>query len=70
MAVAIDMKEKAEGLHIPPFVKQGVRPLFAFDNIDLGSDASSFHGVDLLIAQKEVAGVSTIGSDLKLDLTV
>jgi len=52
MAAAImdDINANTQGVHIPPFVKQGIRPLFAMDNIDLGSDAGSFHSADLLIA--------------------
>ena len=72
MAAAIvdDINTNTQGEHIPPFVKQGIRPLFAIDNIDLGSDAGSFHGVDLLIAQRSEDGAPLIINDLKLDLTI
>jgi len=55
---------------MPPFVKHGIRPLFAIDNIDLGSKAGSFHWADLLIAQREDEGVPLLRSDLKFDLNV
>ena len=72
MAIAVmdDVKNNTQGVHVPPFVKHGVRPLFAIDNIDLGSDAGSFHGADLLIAQKEESGAPLLGHDLKLDPNV
>jgi len=72
MAAAIvdDINTNTQGVHIPPFVKQGIRPLFAIDNIDLGSDAGSFHGADLLIAQRSEDGAPLITNDLKLDLTI
>ena len=35
IAIMEDMKENSQGIHIPPFVKQGIRPVFAIDNIDL-----------------------------------
>ena len=46
MALAImdDIKDNAQSVHISPFVKKGIRPLYAIDNIDLGSDVGSFHG--------------------------
>ena len=47
MALAImdDIKDNAQSVHISPFVKkEGIRPLYAIDNIDLGSDVGSFHG--------------------------
>ena len=52
MALAImdDIKDNAQSVHIPPFVKKRIRPLYAIDNIDLGSDAGSFHGQDLMVA--------------------
>lgn len=37
---------------LPSFVKRGIRPIFSADNVDFGSDAGSFHGADLMIAQK------------------
>ena len=64
------MQTNTQGVHMPPFVKRGIRPLFAIDNIDLGSDSGSFHGADLLIAQKEDDEAPLISSDLKLDLNV
>lgn len=72
MATAIieDIKLHSNRVHMPPFIKYGIRPLFAIDNIDLGSDAGSFHGADLMIAQKEEDGVSVLGNDLKLDLSI
>jgi len=70
IAIMEDIKENSLGIHIPPFVKQGIRPLFAIDNIDLGSDAGSLHGADLLIAQKYEDGIPILGKDLKLDLNI
>lgn len=70
MAIMDDIKDNTQGVHIPPFVKHGIMPLFAIDNIDLGSDAGSFHGADLLIAQREEEGVPLLGRDLKLDIKV
>lgn len=72
MALAImdDIKDNAQSVHIPPFVKKGIRPLYAIDNIDLGSDAGSFHGADLMVAQKQVDTTSVLGKELKLDLNV
>ena len=68
MAISVmeDIKPNTQGVHAPPFVKHGMKPLFAIDKIDLGSDAGSFHGADLLIAQKEGSGAPSIGHDLKL----
>lgn len=54
--------QKMQGAHMPPFIKHGIRPLYAIDNTDLGSDAGSFHGAVLLIAQKEEDGVPLLGS--------
>ena len=56
LAVMDDMNDNVNGLHVPPFLKQGVRPLFAIDNIDWSSEAQPFHGADLLIAQRELEG--------------
>ena len=70
IAIMEDMKENSQGIHIPPFVKQGIRPLFAIDNIDLGSDAGSLHGADLLIAQKDEDGIPILRKDLKLNLNI
>ena len=64
------MEENSRGVHIPPFVKQGIRPLFAIDNINLGSDAGSLHGADLLVAQKDGDGTPLLGKNLELDLNV
>ena len=62
-----DLKENNRGIHVPPFVKKGIRPLFAIDNIDWGSEAGSFHGADLLVAQKEVTEIPLLSTKLKLD---
>ena len=72
MAAAImdDINTNTHGVLIPPFVKQGIRPLFSIDNIDWGSDAGSFHGADLLIAQRSEDGDPLTTNDLKLDLTI
>jgi len=45
-------------------------PLFAIDNINLGSDTGSLQGADLLIAQKYEDGIPMLGKDLELDLNV
>ena len=47
-----------------------IRPLYAIDNIDLGSDSGSFHAADLLVAQKQVDTTSVLRKELKLDLNV
>ncbi|KAK7075143.1 hypothetical protein SK128_006539 [Halocaridina rubra] len=65
-----DINASTQGVHIPPFVKQGIRPLFAIDNIDLGRVAGSFHGADLLIAQRSEDGAPPIINGLKLDLAI
>ena len=72
MALAImdDIKDNVQSVHIPPFVKKGIRPLYAIANIDLGSDAGSFHGADLMVTQKQVDTTSVLGKELKLDLNV
>jgi hypothetical protein len=44
-------EESSMKLIILPFVMKGVRPIFAADNIDFGSDCVAFHGADLLLAQ-------------------
>lgn len=41
------------GVILPSCFKKGLRPIFAADNIDIGGDVSSFHGADLMIAQRE-----------------
>lgn len=41
------------GIILPSCIKKGIRPVFAADNIDLGSDAKSFHGADLMIVQRK-----------------
>lgn len=41
------------GIILPSCIKKGIRPVFAADNIDLGSDAESFHGADLMIVQRK-----------------
>lgn len=41
------------GIILPSCIKKGIRPVFAADNIDLGSDAQSFHGADLMIVQRK-----------------
>lgn len=41
------------GIILPTCIKKGIRPVFAADNIDLGSDAESFHGADLMIVQEK-----------------
>ena len=50
------MRKNSQGVHLPPFVKKGIWPVFAIDNIDWGSDACSLHGADLLIAQPNADG--------------
>ena len=70
IAIMEDMEENSRGVYIPPFVKQGIRPLFAIDNIDLGSDAGSLHGADLLVAQMDGDGTPLLGKNLELDLNV
>lgn len=40
------------GIILPTCIKKGIRPVFAADNIDFGSDAESFHGADLMIVQE------------------
>jgi len=42
MAIMQDIEDNTQGVHIPPFAKHGIRPLYAIDNIDWGSDAGSF----------------------------
>lgn len=55
--MAISIAKEAEsnqlGLYLPSFTMKGVRPIFAADNIDVGSDAGSFHGADLMIVQRK-----------------
>ena len=60
-----DVKQNTQGvgLHVPPLVKHGMKPMFAIDIIDLGSDEGSFNGADLIIAP-------LLGLDLKLDQTL
>jgi len=70
LAIMDDFKANTQHVHMPPFVKHGIRPLFAIDNIDLGSEAGSFHWADLLVAQREDEGVPLLRSDLKFDLNV
>lgn len=41
------------GAFLPPCIKKGIRPIFAADNIDVGSDRGSFHGADLMVAQDQ-----------------
>ena len=36
----------------------------------MGSDAGSFHGANLMVAQKQVDTTSVLGKELKLDLNV
>lgn len=52
MSLIDEAKNNRFGIILPSGFKKGIRPIFAADNIDLGSDASSFHGADLMIAQK------------------
>lgn len=67
-AVMEDIEDKSESIHIPSFVKKGIRPLYAIDNIDWGSDAGSLHGADLMVAQKnDEEGRPVLSKDLKLD---
>lgn len=47
-----EAKKNELGIILPSSIKKGIRPVFAADNIDLGSDAKSFHGADLMIVQK------------------
>ena len=42
-----------QGVHVSLFANPGMKPFFAIHNIGLGSDAGSFHGANILIAQKE-----------------
>lgn len=53
MAVSLVNAGSSNGLGIvlPPKFKKGVRPIFAADNIDFGSDSKSFHGADLMVVQ-------------------
>ena len=60
-AIMDNINYNAQAVHIPPFVQKGIRPLYAIDNIDLGSDAGSFHGADLMVAQKVVDSASVLG---------
>lgn len=64
------MVTRANFFFCPDTVKKGIRPLYAIDNIDWGSDAGSFHGADLMVAQKQVDTTSVLGKELKLDLNV
>lgn len=70
LAVMDDINDSVRGIHIPPFLKQGVRPLFAVDNIDWSSEVGPFHGADLLIAQQELEGNPLLGGKLKLNLGI
>lgn len=55
-AIAVSLIKEASrnglGIILPPSIKKGIRPIFAADNIDFGSDAQSFHGADLMIVQR------------------
>jgi len=70
LAIMDDITANTQRVHMSPFVKHGIRPLFAMDNIDLRSEAGSFHRADLLVAQREDEGVPLLRSDLKFDLNV
>lgn len=54
-AIAVSLMKEALknglGIILPPSIKKGIRPIFAADNIDFGSDAGSFHGADIMIVQ-------------------
>lgn len=49
-SIAVSMLDEASrngfGIVLPLNTKKGIRPIFAADNIDFGSDAKSFHGAD------------------------
>ena len=64
------MRKNSQGVHLPLFVKKGIWPVFVIDNVDWGSDACSFHGADLLIAQSNANGTALLGSELKLDISL
>lgn len=55
-AIAVSLVKEASrnglGIILPPSIKKGIRPVFAADNIDFGSDSKSFHGADLMIVQR------------------
>lgn len=70
MALMDDFNDNVKGMYVPPFLKQGVRPLFAIDNIDWGGEVGPFHGADLLVAQKELEGNPLLGTKLKLNLSI
>ena len=70
LAVMDNVNDSVQGMHIPPFLKQGVRPLFAIDNIDWSSEVGPFHGADLLIAQQELESNPILGGKLKLNLGI
>ncbi|XP_033114878.1 uncharacterized protein LOC117115272 [Anneissia japonica] len=70
MAVIQDVNSNNQGAHVPPFVKGGVRPLFAIDNIDWGSEVGPFHGADLMIAQREAVSNPVLGCKLKLNVDI
>lgn len=56
-AIAVSLMKEASrnglGIILPPNIKKGIRPIFAADNIDFGSDSGSFHGADLMIIQRD-----------------
>ena len=62
LAAIDDMRKNSQGVHLPPFVRKGIWPVFAIDNIEWGSDACSFHGADLLIAQPNADGTPLLES--------
>lgn len=70
LAVMDDVNDSVKGMHVPPFLKQGVRSLFAVDNIDWSSEVGPFHGADLLIAKREDEGNPLLGGKLKLNLSI
>lgn len=51
MTVIKKASENEHGLFLPPSLVKEVRPIFAADNVDLGSDRISFHGADSIVAK-------------------